>query len=728
MPVPPTIDLGSGIDTSKTIQQLMHLERAPLRRLERENGDYRRRIQAWEELRQHTTGLEEKSRDLYSLSGPFGRRQVASSDPAVITGEASSSAPGGNWELELLQLASKHAVHSAAVESDAKLPAARFRISVGKESSEIRFAGGSLADLEKAIQAKGEELLQSGIIDAGQGKKILTIESLKSGTQGRLTFTDPQGLLTKIGLLQEKRSDLLLPFNAAGLQVTNLSQGAEGAQFSQKRLDYEILAEGRTLRLRTERGARAGSAQLASGAGSGPSGQPALRQSLDAARYAAHPAWVNLPAAKPGSAYLKLEIEGLALPPRQLSTKSESLTVGPDISVKVADIELQGDNIRRHRQVSVDSGRSAQMIEVQLTVVYDKKGRGKEGRGKEDRGKEDRDREGRGQLRRYSRSIHPQQGRQAWQIPLRAEDGQPKELIFSADGELFFHNVMLSSSSALQAAHEKSAASDARLKLDGVELQRPDNGPLTDLIEGVGLTLHQPGGPLTIEVRPNREGILKQFQEWVASYNQVVSYLRANMEAEIETDITPPLPSASSRDRRPAAPFVGDSTARQLLSSLNTLVNQSYPSLKKQNYKLLAQVGISTGRPGSNWQEIRSGLLKIDEAKLEEAVNKDSEALRYLVASDSNKDLHFDNGIGFKMETTLKSYNQQTGGLITNRIELLKNSISSNKREKSRRELSLQRKEQNLRERFGHMERSLQKNRRLQQQLRQSGGLPRQGN
>ena len=92
MPAPPTLDLGSGIDTQEVIRKLIEVERQPLKRLENDNQGYDVKIKAWEALGERVKDLSTKSRDLYSVLGVFNNRLFRSSNPAVIDGTAVSGA------------------------------------------------------------------------------------------------------------------------------------------------------------------------------------------------------------------------------------------------------------------------------------------------------------------------------------------------------------------------------------------------------------------------------------------------------------------------------------------------------------------------------------------------------------------------------------------------------------------------------------------------------------
>ncbi|MBW7859014.1 MAG: hypothetical protein H3C43_12145, partial [Leptonema sp. (in: Bacteria)] len=95
---------GSGMQTQAIIQQLIEIDRQPLKRLEEDNKRNQVRIQAWEELRNRTRNFANLSRDLYSFSGPFTIRTIVSSDPGAITGSTSPNVEQVSQNIKVLQL------------------------------------------------------------------------------------------------------------------------------------------------------------------------------------------------------------------------------------------------------------------------------------------------------------------------------------------------------------------------------------------------------------------------------------------------------------------------------------------------------------------------------------------------------------------------------------------------------------------------------------------------
>ena len=155
MPAPPiNIDLGSGMNTQQTINDLMRVERIPLQRIQRQNQVHELKAQAWEQVRNRTRMLEDRTRLLYSFAGSFAIKSVVSSDPGAITGQAAPNVQEARQNIEVLQLASKHQVHTNPL-PDGRMAAANFTIRIDGRDTACEFRGGTPQDLLDLLKQKG---------------------------------------------------------------------------------------------------------------------------------------------------------------------------------------------------------------------------------------------------------------------------------------------------------------------------------------------------------------------------------------------------------------------------------------------------------------------------------------------------------------------------------------------------------------------------------------------
>ena len=675
MPAPPSlIDLGSGINTQDTINKLMELERTPIRRIEGENVGRNRKIKAWESLRKMTEDLASKSTDLHSIAGPFTKRLIVSSRPDAVSGTAINNAEAITQKIRVKQLAERHKIHTTPFPSENKLPSGSFDIQSGEKRLKLSFQGGSLSQFRDFLEAKASVLLQANLTNSGQGSQILEIESKTNGSAGKLRFHDPQGLLKKVGLLSKKNIKKELPFLAENLQ------GSTG----EKGLSYKIQREGKSLALR----------------------RGSVKMLL--------PTSEKIQSLSNGNLQVKLIGKEVASKSRRENVRKgpvrkQSVRYGPEISIEVGPVRLTGKNISRTREISLgEEGESSSLplIRTKLNLIYRSGGKEKS--------------------LSFDKELLEGQAKDVI-LPLKdlPPDSQIEGLSFQTDGgiEILSPSVILPQSIA--PSHEIQGAKDAVLTVNGIPMRRTKNEGLEDVITGASLNLNKvTKEDVQIEIKVDEDKILAKVKEWIESYNLLLRSLRKGMKTSNETELSVAGGrSQSSRNQRGI--FSADLTVRQLTAQMNEVVSSAYPVIDEQKgFHVLPDIGISTGKIGSNWKNIREGLLVMDETKFKDAAVQKPIALKNLFSSDTNKDRAIDHGVAYQMSEKLKPYNQASGGLISIRIELLKEKIRSSKDQIHRREEIIERKRKNLRQQFGRMEQAIKKSKNVRNYLNRFGTQP----
>ena len=155
----------------------------------------------------------------------------------------------------------------------------------------------------------------------------------------------------------------------------------------------------------------------------------------------------------------------------------------------------------------------------------------------------------------------------------------------------------------------------------------------------------------------------------------------------------------------------GNVTLMQLKSRLQRIMMDPYTTDGGRELTLLAQIGISTSggqfqTSGSIDRTLLRGYLQIDEARLEEALNRNPDWVRQLFGYDRDQDLVVDSGIAYLVETYLKSY-VETGGVVSGRVSAIDGSIARKNREIEAYNEHLADYERELRRKFGVMEGAL---------------------
>ncbi len=675
MPTPP-MNSTSGMDTQRTIQQLLQVEREPLKRMDEEIRRDQAMIGAWEEVMRRSRTLADKSRILYSFAGPFSTKKLVSSDPGAVSGESSPRVDALQQELEILALATREQIQSDPVASDENLPASVFLIGTSDSPKKVEFPGGNIAALQRQLAATLSEEFEATIVRVDDKSSLLVLRSAKSGKDGRFRFADDQGFLKKIGVIRPgtvKSTESALLF-AVEKEPLRRSTGT-----------FEMLDKGAELKTRGN-----------------------ITASLQ-----------KTPA--PGSK-LVIEMEGKADPtpakePEKTEgeKKKETIRTGPDIQVDVEGVKLHGYDVERTREIE-EGGRPRPdpkvepKVHASVGIVY------KDGT----------------ELKTKEFSWELTGKRKETVVLADLAGGRPVERVFFASqgGTVTWSSAKLvveEPGKGIEAAHMTTAAQDARIKLNGVEISRPSNVKLTDIIDGVSLNLHKvTTAPTSLTVSANYDDVLLRLKDWVTAYNELMKFCRVNSKVETKKGVDKD--SSNDKDiaegfknvKSSAGIFATDQNIRQLVSQIRYVTSSAYPATVTPPFKVLNDIGISTGDVGRDWEEIQFGYLVIDEEKLRRAVLTNSPAVKELFASDMNEDNVPENGVAISMTKTLETYNRPTGGVIATRIQLLKTQIADKKDRIAKKEAGLKVMEENLRRRFGRMENAVRQSRAMSEQMRHS--------
>ncbi len=104
--------LGSGLDVSSLVSQLMALERRPLTALATKEAKYQAQLTAYGSLKGALSSFQSA---VATLANPanFSAAKASLADTSVATASASSAATAGSYSLEVLTLAQPHKLKSA---------------------------------------------------------------------------------------------------------------------------------------------------------------------------------------------------------------------------------------------------------------------------------------------------------------------------------------------------------------------------------------------------------------------------------------------------------------------------------------------------------------------------------------------------------------------------------------------------------------------------------------
>lgn len=237
----------------------------------------------------------------------------------------------------------------------------------------------------------------------------------------------------------------------------------------------------------------------------------------------------------------------------------------------------------------------------------------------------------------------------------------------------------------------KTEAADAHLRIDGIDVYRKSN-VVSDAITGV--TLNLKGADATtvtkLTVSTDTAATGDKVKAFVDAYNEIVDFVEAQSQV--------------GEGGTTSAPLFGDSTLRAVRSTLRNIVG-GIADTGSDEFSLLSQVGLSTDREGK---------LTFDQAKFDEALSKDQDAVRNLFAGDAG-------GIATRLDAQIESLLDSTDGILQARQKGLSDRMKDIDTQVERMESRLTRYEQTLVNQFASLEQLIG---RLQSQGSALSGLP----
>jgi len=201
------------------------------------------------------------------------------------------------------------------------------------------------------------------------------------------------------------------------------------------------------------------------------------------------------------------------------------------------------------------------------------------------------------------------------------------------------------------------AAANAALTINGVAISSGSN-TVDNVIDGVSLTLkHTTTEPQTLTIEADLEASQTAIKKFVDAYNtlqdQLANLTRYDQESKQHSVLT------------------GDSVARSIQARVRGLVDIS---MSGNAYANLAQLGISTD-PNSG------GTLRIDEKKLTDALQKDSDAVARLFSNAQ--------GLAARSDAIITPMIKGEHGLLVASEDGAKNMVSSLTRDFEKTELRI---------------------------------------
>lgn len=236
-------------------------------------------------------------------------------------------------------------------------------------------------------------------------------------------------------------------------------------------------------------------------------------------------------------------------------------------------------------------------------------------------------------------------------------------------------------------AYQAGAA--ARFSVDGIAITKTSN-TVTDVIPGITLNLLKAGGTSSVTVENDDAAVKARINDFVKSFNEAMTLLNKQSSYDATT--------------KKAGVLSGDSTVRMVKSQLQSILTNPVSGASGR-FSMLSEIGITTNRS--------DGTLAVDSTRLAKALETDFDSVVELFTRNGGV-AGLDAGqygVAQQFDTVLEKLTRAyegpsslLNGVISSRIQGLKNTMTGIDGQIENMELRLTRKEEALKKQFTAME------------------------
>lgn len=225
-------------------------------------------------------------------------------------------------------------------------------------------------------------------------------------------------------------------------------------------------------------------------------------------------------------------------------------------------------------------------------------------------------------------------------------------------------------------------AQNAKLKLDGFEIETPDN-VVNDLIPGVTLNLKQasPGREVRLFVKENMEAVAGKIKAFVDAYNGALGFIQNQSKLQ-----------KGPNGKEQLGPLGGDSMSRQVENTLRRIVLSPQMGVDSR-IQTLNQLGIEFNR---------NGTLNFAQEKFNKALNGSPQDVSNFFRGDG-----LTRGFVPTLKRELGNLQNPSFGVLANRKKGLQEKINRYNTQIDQKERQLEKKEDSLRKKFADLEQKM---------------------
>lgn len=651
-------------NTNETVEKLMQIERIPLTREQKTLDSYKAQQDAWRTINRKMTSLRDSVKSLYSFENPFSNKITSSTEEYAITADATRKASFDSFKVDVIQPATADRFLTSELDADTKVPSGTYTYKINDKSVTMRWKGGSLQDFSNALNRRGGDLLKSRVIGASKGKKTLSIESLKTGSENRLVFEDEAKTFAESSGMVIRVKPKTIEFGANRNDYRNI----QPIELEQQRMP-QLTAS--TIKVQ----------------GNKVTVPPRSGYTLNIPDSAK-----NIPNTHFQFTITKEDVTDITV----ALNKMDSRPVLPDSGIaSFRDVVIT--NAPADAALPAEPAKKPEPLESISTndVLFVKLSDGSE----------------------KMISTPNLLSQTETKIDIALNDYKTIDSIILKNRNT---GVTLSVSSVeafnptenlgFIPQHAISSADDAIIKYEGITIRRPTN-TIDDVVPEVTLNVHEKTEKTaTIAVKPDTEAAKDALITFVGQYNQAVAELNilSQNKPEIIEELDYLTKDEKDEYKEKLGMFNTDSTLSSLKSSLQTTTSAMYRFNDSATVTMLSQIGIATNATNYNGytpSKLR-GYLEIDEKKLDAELEKHLDDVKNIFGFDSDGDLIIDSGIGYKLDKQLTAY-VQSGGVFSMKTSSLDSRIKASEQKISRLETQMDDKEAELKNRYGQMEGAL---------------------
>ena len=653
--------------------------------------DYQREISAYEDLKSKLDALSSASKELYGFRSPF-RNFVGRGEgvPEYFTVTANRMANTTTYDIEIKELANSEKFSSKAYNMNDKLPAGNIKLKIGEDEYSIDFAGGSLVDLQKAMNKEFGKKVKTTITQKSRNLQVLTIDLVKTGSKNIAeVISDEAGILKELNMFTRRNYRYLGHIFNEGLINKWKDESDNLTTNYMIKNDFLVLKGINKLSMPLHREAEANENITIS----------ITARASDTLDETAE------------------EIVPVMPPTVDLSIPDTGIIFDKIDSVRFKDVELYGEglspadsvrtfeDVKRYKEALENERAAKNGVEAEVPEAIDETGFNSEIIGVKYINKAG------DEIEKFFALPTISSDWQRLNIPIGSqfEEGDVITQIVlinkNPNYNIFYKDLLVEDTGREEDAPNYliSEATDARASIDGIDILS-ENNEFNDAVNGLNITAIKPtpqAFSTTIEV--NREGVVDAIVNFVSAYNSLIDFLNDSTQRPLTREVRNSLDEMNRTDMNDLATtlqisfnsemsdsdlrkklfyigvFSGNTLVGTISQRVKAIVADSYETDYGEELALLDQIGINRGSAGEDWTVVKKGFLQIEEEKFMNKIETQMDGVEELFANDTTGDNVPNTGAAFTMNDFITPYSQ-TRGIVDNSIAVARTRLENNQR------------------------------------------------